>query len=79
MNTLLKFVPIGALCAVASVGLAVAADLPKEGTYDFTSCYSGVANPIAFSKTHSAVSLEYSGVVLSNPPAASSTRAPSIA
>ncbi len=28
--------------------------LPKEGNYDFTSCWSGVSNAIAFSKTHSA-------------------------
>ena len=33
---------------------APAADLPKEGTYDFMSCFSGTVNAIGFSKTHSA-------------------------
>jgi len=68
MNTLLKFVPFSAVCAVVSAGLALAAELPKEGKYDFTSCSSGVVNAIAFSETHSAFAIEETGATLSNPP-----------
>jgi hypothetical protein len=42
--------------------------LPKEGNYDFTSCWSGVSNAIAFSKTHSASTYEMTGTTNSNPP-----------
>ena len=45
-----------------------ATELPKEGSYDFTSCWSGVSNTIAFSKAHTASSYEMTGSVLSNPP-----------
>ena len=31
---------------------AFAAELPKEGSYDYTACWSGVNNVITFSKTH---------------------------
>ncbi len=63
-----RLMPIAAFVAMTLPGAAFAADLPKEGSYDFTACYSGVANPIAFSRTHSAVSYEHSGATLSNPP-----------
>ena len=46
-----------ALLIVASPLSAFAAELPKEGTYDFNSCWSGVNNTITFSKTHTASSL----------------------
>ena len=35
---------------------AFAGELPKEGSYDFTSCNSGVNSVITFSKTHTASS-----------------------
>jgi hypothetical protein len=47
---------------------ALAADLPKQGAYDFMSCYSGTVNAIDFSKTHSANTSEIVGTVQSNPP-----------
>jgi hypothetical protein len=47
---------------------AFAAELPKEGSYDFTSCSSGVNNVITFSKTHTANSYEITGTNRSNPP-----------
>jgi hypothetical protein len=58
------------LCSPPSggVGGALAADLPKEGTYDVTSCSSGVGSVIAFSKTHTASSFEVTGTARSNPP-----------
>ena len=40
-----------ALLIVASPFSAFAAELPKEGSYDFNSCWSGVNNTITFSKS----------------------------
>src|SRR5260370_35311799 len=59
------------MCAAAALFIgsqAVAAELPKEGTYDLTSCYTVTSNDITFSKTISASSYELIGVNLSNPP-----------
>jgi hypothetical protein len=47
---------------------AFSAELPKEGSYDYTACWSGVSNPITFSKTETANSYEITGTLLSNPP-----------
>jgi hypothetical protein len=47
---------------------ALAAELPKEGNYDYTSCWSGVSNAISFSKEHTANSYEMTGATRSNPP-----------
>jgi len=47
---------------------AFAAELPKEGSYDYTACWSGVNNVITFSKTHTASSYEMTGSNRSNPP-----------
>lgn len=49
---------VAVLVAITSAGSAFAADLPKEGRYDFNACWSRVSNVIAFSKTHSALSYE---------------------
>jgi hypothetical protein len=57
-----------ALIMVMSAGSALAADLPKEGKYDITACYSGTSKRIAFDATHSAMTIEQSGAALSNPP-----------
>ena len=57
-----------ALLIVASPFSAFAAELPKEGSYDYTSCWSGVNNVITFSKTHTASSFEMTGASRSNPP-----------
>ena len=57
-----------ALLIVASPFSAVAAELPKEGSYDYTSCWSGVNTVITFSKTHTASSYEMTGTIRSNPP-----------
>jgi hypothetical protein len=57
-----------ALVVVASPFSAFAAELPKEGSYDFNSCWSGVNNTITFSKTHTASSFEMTGTTRSNPP-----------
>jgi len=47
---------------------ALAAELPKEGNYDYTSCWSGVNNVISYSKEHTASSYEMTGTNRSNPP-----------
>jgi hypothetical protein len=57
-----------ALVIVASPFAAFAAELPKEGSYDYTACWSGVNNAITFSKTHTASSYEMTGTTRSNPP-----------
>jgi hypothetical protein len=68
MKLTLRFISLAALIGLASAGSAFAAELPKEGNYDFTSCWSGVSNTISFSKTHSAYSFEITGINRSNPP-----------
>jgi hypothetical protein len=56
----------GAVFVAGSVG---AADLPKEGTYDYTSCWSGQVNTqYEFSKTIVAGTFEMMGANRSNPP-----------
>jgi hypothetical protein len=56
------------LAFAAGAGPVSAADLPKEGTYDYTACWSGASNLIAFSKTQTALSYEMTGSTRSNPP-----------
>jgi FlaG/FlaF family flagellin (archaellin) len=64
-----RTVTLSATAATCIFGFtALAADLPKEGSYDYTSCYSGSLNPMSFSKTHSARTLEITGTIQSNPP-----------
>lgn len=53
---------------LASAASAFAAELPKEGSYDYTACWSGVSNTIAFSQTHSAFSYEMVGAIRSTTP-----------
>ena len=68
MRKTFEFMTVAVLLAVLSAGFAFAADVPREGRYDFNSCWSGVSNLIAFSKTHSALSYEMTGATRSNPP-----------
>jgi hypothetical protein len=64
----LQLANVGLVAALGVTGSAVAQTFPKEGTYDYTACWSGVNNPIEFSKTHSAVTQEFTGTTRSNPP-----------
>ena len=57
-----------ALLIITSASTAFAAELPKEGSYDYTACWSGTNNMITFSKTHTAASYEMTGVVRSTTP-----------
>jgi hypothetical protein len=54
--------------AFAGVSLASAQGLPKEGRFDYVACWSGVANPLAFSKTQTAMTYEHTGSTRSNLP-----------
>jgi len=57
-----------ATATLLAAGAAQAADLPKEGSYDFTACWSGTSSMVAFSKTHWGLSFEMTGATRSNPP-----------
>ena len=56
------------LAVLLAIGAPAAAEVPKEGNYDVTTCWSGVSNVIAFSKTHTAFSYEMTGTSRSNTP-----------
>jgi hypothetical protein len=56
------------LAAFTVAGSAVAQTLPKEGSYDFTSCYSDTATTVSFGKDHSSLVYERTGMNTSNPP-----------
>jgi hypothetical protein len=68
MSQTLRFFYLVAFIGLASADSVFAAELPKEGSYDYTSCWSGVNNVITFSKTHTASSYEMTGTTRSNPP-----------
>jgi hypothetical protein len=68
MSETLKSFYLVALIGFASSGSAFAVELPKEGSYDYTACWSGVGNDITFSKTHTASSFEMTGSIRSNTP-----------
>jgi len=67
MNKAARIVLLAILITAAIPVVALSADLPKEGKYNTTFCYSGVTNRVEFSKTDWAVTYEHSGAVLSNP------------
>jgi hypothetical protein len=68
VTQMLKCMSATAFAAALSVPSVLAADLPKEGNYDFMSCYTGVSNAIAFSKAHGATTSELTGTIQSSPP-----------
>jgi hypothetical protein len=63
-----RYIPLVALMGLASVGSALAAELPKEGSDDYTSCWAGTRNDITFSKTYTSFSFEIIGTNRSIPP-----------
>jgi hypothetical protein len=54
----------------AVAGSAYAQTLPKEGSYDYTTCFTRNSTRIEYSKTHFAYSYEEIGTSVSNPPGA---------
>lgn len=63
-----QFANAGLVVALSVAGAAAAQSLPKEGSYAYTACWSGIANSIAFSKTHFAFSYEMTGTSRSDQP-----------
>lgn len=63
-----KGFPAAVFLIVASAGVAYAADLSKEGTYDYTACFTRNSVRVEYSKTHFAYTHEESGTSTSNPP-----------
>jgi hypothetical protein len=47
---------------------AIAQSMPKEGNYDYVSCWSGSSNDTRFSKTHEFGSYEFTVNNRTNPP-----------
>src|ERR1700686_925738 len=65
----LQFANAGLVAALFVVSAAAAQTLPKEGSYDYTTCYSGVKQAtIIFSKTFGANIREFTGTNRSNTP-----------
>jgi len=59
-----------AATTLLAAAMGAHANAPKEGSYDFTACWSGTASMVAFSKTHWGLSFEMTGSTRSNPPGA---------
>jgi hypothetical protein len=57
-----------ALVILTSVPSAFAGEPPKEGTYDYTACWTSTRNDITFSKTHTSSSYEMTGSIRSTNP-----------
>jgi hypothetical protein len=65
----LQSIRIVLVAALAAASAATAQTLPKEGSYDYISCYAGVEHAtINFSKTFSANIREWTGMNRSNTP-----------
>jgi hypothetical protein len=54
--------------ATAATSALAAMNLPKEGSYDYTSCWTGTGNAVALDKDHTATAYEMIGTVVSNIP-----------
>lgn len=67
LNLKLQVAGAGLVVALGITG-AAAQTYPKEGNYDFSSCFSGASNIIAFTNTHTAFSYEMTGATQSIPP-----------
>jgi len=67
-NVKLQFANAALASALAVAGSAAAQTLAKEGSYDYTSCYSGTSTLVALGKTHFAFTYEQTGTNTSNPP-----------
>ena len=61
MMRFLRIIPAVAVVAVIGIGPSVAADLPKKGDYDYTTCFTRNSTRIEYSKTHFAYSHEDTG------------------
>src|SRR5438445_6075807 len=66
MKTLSILRPLAFVAITAAGACAFAAvNLPKEGSYDSISCWTGTGNDLAFTKDHTAASYELVGTIVS--------------
>ena len=65
MNKHFKHITL--ILATCAAGFATAQSYPKEGSYDFSACFSGVSSMMTFDKTHTAFSFEMTGTTQSTP------------
>ena len=68
LNLKLQFANAGLIAVLSVAGSAAAQTLPKQGGYDFVSCWSGISNVVQFSRTDSVMNYEMTGANHSNPP-----------
>lgn len=68
MNNKSRFFPFAIALATAASGLALANDLPKEGSYDYKVCFTRNISRIAFSDAHTAYSYNEAGTATSTTP-----------
>jgi hypothetical protein len=68
MNKIVRMVSFATLVAATGSGVAFAADLPKEGSYDYKACFTRNITRIVFSDTHSAWSYNETATAVSTTP-----------
>ena len=68
MKTMMRMFSVATLVAATSSGLAFAADLPKEGSYDYKACFTRNTVRIAFSDAHTAYSYNETATAVSTIP-----------
>jgi hypothetical protein len=68
MRTRMGMISVATLIAATSSGVAVAADLPKEGSYDYKACFTRNITRIDFSDAHRAYSYNETATAVSTTP-----------
>ena len=68
MRLATRIISAATLVAAAPGGLAFAADLPKEGRYDYKVCFTRNTSRIDFSEAHRAYSYDETGTAVSAAP-----------
>jgi hypothetical protein len=68
MLTFSRITSVAVFLAAASAGVSFAADVPKEGSYDYKACFTRNITRIIFSDTHSAYSYNETGTAESTSP-----------
>lgn len=65
MRTMLGMISVAAFVAATSSSPGFAADLPKEGSYDYKTCFTRNISRIVFSDAHRAYSYSETGTAVS--------------
>lgn len=63
-----RWIAVLATGTLACASALAAVNLPKEGSYDFVSCWTGTSNEIAGTKEYSASAYEMLGTIVSTAP-----------